>query len=159
MQPDEARAVGELAGEAAAGLAAQIRDVHRGIAGRVFGMLGQPAAPVRVLHDGISTAAYGGARRLTGGLVRSGGFAYGLTRDAGARSLEDSVPGRLAVGAINGAWGDRLEQRRSVLARRMTLRSGGRDLALDASALRSAVPDARPRLAVFIHGLGETDDA
>jgi pimeloyl-ACP methyl ester carboxylesterase len=159
MQPEEARAVGELAGEAAAGLAAQIRDVHRGIAGRVFGLLGQPAGPVRAMHDGIATAAYGGARVLTGGLVRSGGFAYGLTRDAGAPSLEDSVPGRLAVGAINGAWGDRLEQRRSVLARKMTLRRGGRDLALDASALRSAAPDAGPRLAVFIHGLGETDDA
>jgi pimeloyl-ACP methyl ester carboxylesterase len=159
MQPEEARAVGELAGEAAAGLAAQIRDVHRGIAGRVFGVLGRPAEPARVVHDGITTAAYAGARALTGGLVRSGGFAYGLTRDSRASSLEDTVPGRLVVGAINGACGDRLERRQNVLARAMTLRRGGRDLVLETSGLRRAVPDPQPRLAIFIHGLCETDDA
>ncbi len=159
MQSDEARAVGELVGEAAAGLATQIRDVHRGVAGRVFGLLGKPAAPVRIMHDGISTAAYGGARALTGGVVRATGFAYGLTRAANAPSLEESIPGRLAVGAVNGAWGDRLERRHNALARAMTIRRGGRDLVLETSALRSAIPDARPRLAVFMHGLCETDDA
>ncbi len=157
MQSDEARALGNLAGEAAAGVATQIRDVHRGIAGRVFGLLGEPAAPVRVLHDGIAAAAYGGARSLTGALVRSGGFAYGLTRGSHEPSLDDSIPGRLAVGALNGAWGDRLEQRENVLARRMSLRRGGRPL--DLNALAGAVPDARPRLAIFLHGLCETDDA
>jgi hypothetical protein len=159
MQPEEARAVGELAGEAAAGLATQIREVHRGVAGRVFGLLGRPAAPVRVMHDGITSAAYGGARKLTGGLVRASGFAYGLTRGADAPSLEDSIPGRLAVGAVNGAWGDRLERRHNALARAMTIRRGRRDLALEAPALRTAIPDAKPRLAIFIHGLCETDDA
>ena len=64
-------------------------------------------------------------------------------------TLEDTVPGRLAVGALNGAWGDKLDRRHSALARAMTMRRGGRDLALDAAALRSAVPDARARLAVF----------
>lgn len=159
MQPEEARAVGELAGEAAAGLAAQIRDVHRGVAGRVFGLLGPAAAPTRVMHDGISSAAYAGARALTGTLVRASAFAYGMTRPSDAPSLEDSVPGRLAVGAVNGAWGDRLERRQNALARAMTIRRGGRNLVLDPAALRAAVPDARPRLAVFIHGLCETDDA
>ena len=41
----------------------------------------------------------------------------------------------------------------------MTVRVRGRDLALDADALRRAFPGATPRLAVFIHGLCETDDA
>ncbi|MEO9023996.1 MAG: hypothetical protein ABI339_03210 [Solirubrobacteraceae bacterium] len=38
MQPDEARALGDLAGSAAAGLATQVREVHEGVAGRVFGL-------------------------------------------------------------------------------------------------------------------------
>jgi hypothetical protein len=51
--PDEARAIGDLAGEAAASIASQVREVHEGIAGRVFGLLGEPAAPVRAIHDTI----------------------------------------------------------------------------------------------------------
>ena len=41
----------------------------------------------------------------------------------------------------------------------MTLRRRGRDVAADADSLARAFPDATARLAVFIHGLGETDDA
>ncbi len=41
----------------------------------------------------------------------------------------------------------------------MTLRRRGRDGAADADSLARAFPDATARLAVFIHGLGETDDA
>jgi hypothetical protein len=159
MQPEEARAFGDLAGTAASGLATQIREVHSGIAGRVFGLLGVPAAPIRVMHDTISSGAYAGARFLTGGVLRGAGFAYGLTRSSDAPSVEHSLGGRLAVGALNGAWGDRLEQSGSKLARRMTLRRSDRDLDLDARALAAAIPDARPRLAVFLHGLCETDDA
>ena len=41
----------------------------------------------------------------------------------------------------------------------MAVRAGGRDVARDAGSLRRAFPDATPRLAVFIHGLCETEDA
>jgi pimeloyl-ACP methyl ester carboxylesterase len=41
----------------------------------------------------------------------------------------------------------------------MAVRVNGRDVALDAASLRRAFPDATPRLALFIHGLCETDDA
>jgi pimeloyl-ACP methyl ester carboxylesterase len=159
MLPDEARSLGDLAGEAAAGIAAQARDMHRGIADRVFGLLGQPAEPVRAIHDEVAAVVYGRARALTGGLVRGGGFAYGLTQPSDAPGLEDTPGGRLAVGALNGAWGDRLAARRSALAREMSVRRGGRDLSVDATSLARAIPDARPRLAVFVHGLCETDDA
>jgi hypothetical protein len=55
MRPEEVRALGDLAGEFAEGIATQARDVHGGIADRVFGLLGEPAAPVRAAHDAIST--------------------------------------------------------------------------------------------------------
>ena len=105
MRPEEARGLGHLAADAAAGVAAQARDVHAGIAGRVFGLLGAPAAPVRAAHDQISAAAYAGACRLTGSLVRGGGFAFGLTRPDDAPSLASRPGGRAVLGAINGAWG------------------------------------------------------
>lgn len=162
MRPDEVRALGDLAGEAAAGIADQARDVHAGIARRVFGALrglGPAVAPVRVLHDAISAGAYAGARSLAGAVVRGGATAVSLTRAPQAPSLADTVGGRVAVGALNGMWGDRLHGRRRVLELPTVVRRDGCDVPLDAGSLATAFPDATPRLAVFIHGLCETEDA
>jgi hypothetical protein len=159
MRRDELRALGDLAGDAAAGIATQARDVHAGIAARVFGALGPTAAPVRIAHNRISDGAYAGAARLTGTLVRAGAAAASLARPPDAPSLTDAPRGRLAVGALNGMWGDRLHREASVLETPMAVRAGGREVRLDAAALRRAFPAATPRLAVFIHGLCETDDA
>ncbi len=159
MRPDELRALGSLAGDAAAGIAGQAREVHESIAARVFGALGPPAAPVRVIHDRVSTTAYTAASALTGALVKGGAATASLARPDDAPSLADAPGGRLAVGALNGMWGDRLRRQRSALDTPMAVRVNGRDVALDAASLRRAFPDATPRLAVFIHGLCENDDA
>lgn len=159
MRPEEARALGHLGGEAAAGIAVQARDVQAGIAGRVFGLLGRPAEPVRVAHDHISTGVYAAARALTSSLVRGGAFVYGLSRPADAPSLSEDARGRAVIGAINGAWGDRLRAAGNPLEIPMTLRCGGTDVALDPGSLAQAFPGATGRLVVFAHGLGETDDA
>ena len=132
-----------------------MRDTHAGIAARVFGRLGSGATPVRIVHDRIAATAYAGAHGVTGALVRGGLGALSLTRSPNARSLDEDVSGRLAVGALNGAFGDALARRASPLATTMTLRSRGRELVLDPAAL----PFARPPLAIFLHGLCETDDA
>jgi pimeloyl-ACP methyl ester carboxylesterase len=157
MRSDEVRALGDLAGGAAGGLATQIRDVHRGIAGRVFGLLGAPAAPVQVAHDRIADGAYTAARVLSDSLLRGSAFTVGLARGDETGSIGDSARGRAVVGALNGAWGDMLHQRHSPLATPMSLRLRGRDVVLDGDGLRAAFPDATGRLVVFIHGLGETD--
>ncbi len=162
MRRDEARALGDLAGEAAAGIAGQARDVHAGIAQRVFGalqVLGPAAEPARLIHDGVSRAAYAAAGTLTRAVVRGGAGVFSLTCAEDAPSLSEGVRGRVAVGAINGMWGDRLNERRSVLETPMAVRRGGRDVGLGAAALAAAFPDATPRIAVFAHGLCETEDA
>ena len=92
-------------------------------------------------------------------MVRGGATAASLARREDAPSLTDAPRGRLAVGAINGMWGDRLHRNDSALETPMAVRAGGRDVACDASSLRRAFPDATSRLAVFIHGLCETEDA
>ncbi|HEY1568810.1 MAG TPA: hypothetical protein VGF68_17400 [Solirubrobacteraceae bacterium] len=162
MRPDELRALGDLAGDAAAGIAGQARDVHQSIATRVFGALGPTAAPVREVHDRVAAGAYAAASALTGAVVKGGSAAASLGwggTGPDAPSLSDAPRGRLAVGAINGLWGDRLHRDGSALETAMAVRVRGRDVTLDADGLRRAFPQATPRLAVFIHGLCETDDS
>jgi pimeloyl-ACP methyl ester carboxylesterase len=159
MRPEEVRALGELAGDAAAGVASQARDVHTGIAGRVFGLLGPPAQAVRVVHDRVAERGYAAACAVSGAIVRETARAVSLSRADDAPSLADTPAGRAVLGALNGAWGDLLHQRQSALETPMTLRRSGRDVALDADSLARAFPSATGRLAVFVHGLGETDDS
>jgi PGAP1-like protein len=159
MRRDEVRALGDLAGDAAAGIASQARDLHAGIAQRVFGALGPTAGPVRLAHDRISAGAYAAARALTGAVVRGGAQVAGLTLPPDAPSIGDSGRGRLAIGALNGAFGDRLHRRASPLRMSMTIRRDGRDVSADADELARAFPDATGRLVVFVHGLCETDEA
>jgi pimeloyl-ACP methyl ester carboxylesterase len=159
MRRDELTAFGELAGEAAGGLASQIQQMHSGIAARVWRAVGPAAIPVRLVHDQITSRGYSAARQLTRGLVSGSVRALGAPQTDEAKSIERSVMGRAVVGALNGIWGDRLAQRQNGLALKMTLRSGGRDVTATRAGLRAAYPYATSRLAVFIHGLCETDDA
>lgn len=63
------------------------------------------------------------------------------------------------LAVLNGAHGDLLQRELAALALPMTLRHQGRDLAAEPEALRAAYPHPTPRLAVFLHGLLETEDA
>lgn len=159
MRPEEIDAFGQLAGELAAGTTDRVREVHVGIARRIFHMVGPAALPVRIVHDGIAGLAYAGAREMTRAAVSAGALAAKVGRPADAPSIEQSPNGRRLLGALNGAVGDRLERRGSVLALPMVLRAGGRDLAPTELSLRSALLRPSSRLVVFVHGLGQTDEA
>ena len=159
MRPEEVTAFGDLAGDAVAGLAAQIREMHAGIARRAFDGVGPAAAPVELIHDEIADRAYRAAGLIGAGLVRTGARAISTTRAPDARSIDESPSGRLALGALNGAFGDGLHASGSALATKMTVRRGARDVPIESGALAEAFPDATARLALFVHGLCETDDA
>jgi len=151
--------VGELAGEAIEGIADQAREMHEGIAQHVFEAVGPGATPVKLIHDRIARNAYSTVREGLGGLVRAGARAASATQRDDAPSIEQSTAGRIVVGALNGAFGDTLERRGSALAIRMTIRRAARDVGTSQEALDGAFPDAASRLAVFVHGACETDDA
>src|SRR5215813_5606531 len=91
MYRSDIRAVGELAGDGLAAGSSLIAQMHADIAGRPFGALGPAAAPVRLLHDGISRAVYGGVR---GGLrlAAKGGAALAATRVTEAGPALDGTP-------------------------------------------------------------------
>jgi pimeloyl-ACP methyl ester carboxylesterase len=159
MQPDEVTALGELAGEAIASVAGQARDLHEGIAQRVFTGVGPMAEPVRLAHDRIARGVYTAVHRSLNAMARRGAKALSATTPPDAPSMQRSPAARIAIGALNGAFGDTLERRANALALSMTLRNRGQDVELNRAALRRAFPDATGRLAIFTHGLCETDDA
>src|SRR3954463_9427222 len=140
MLPSEVRATGELAGTAVGGMARFIRDAHLGIASRPFAALGILGAPVRVVHDRVSSAAYD----LVYKALAAGPRALVRLTPGNGIPAAGTLRGSLALGALNGAVGDRLAASGNPLALDMTLRGGERD---------------SPRIAVFVHGLCETDDA
>jgi len=159
MQPQEVRALGELAGEAIGGLAVRIKEMHQGIAGRAFDSIGVAAAPVKLIHDGIAGTVYSTVSGTLKTATRAAAGAASLTLAPEAPSLECAPAGRVAIGALNGAFGDRLEERGSPLAIRMAVRRGGDAVEPSKAAVTVAFPDATGRLAVFLHGLGETEGA
>jgi pimeloyl-ACP methyl ester carboxylesterase len=159
MQPDEVTALGELAGDAVSGLASHIRELHEGIATRVWNSVGPTAAPVRVAHDRIASGIYGAVGRSLGGATRAGARALSARTASDAPSLERARAARIAVGALNGVFGDRMVQTGNRLAWPMALRSQGAQVELEREALARAYRNASGRLVVFLHGLCETEEA
>jgi pimeloyl-ACP methyl ester carboxylesterase len=147
----EVRAVGELAGQAFAGTGTLIRDVHTAIARRAFEAVGPGGASARTIHDGVSSAVYGGVRVALEAVPRATAAAVATRAATEAPSLAASPRGALALALLNGYAGDALAARGSELALDMTLRHRGADLDLGTVT--------GERLAVFVHGLGETDAA
>ena len=116
---------------------AGIHGVHSAISGRVFRALGRSALPVRVMHDTIARGSYFGVRAGIAVAGRLAGEAY--ARRPGEANVH-------VVAALNALQGDVLE---GPLALGMTARDRGEIVEIPAA----------DRLAVFIHGLGETEFA
>ena len=123
-----------------------MRDAHGAVAARTFGLLGVLGLPARAMQDAISTGAYATVRFATSGAGRLASAGASSLLPPERRSLSSSREGRLVLGALNGAVGDRLV-------------STGSDAAIAMSLRAPADSDATPRLAVFVHGLCETDEA
>ena len=155
------RDAARLGGQALAGVTSAIRDTHLAIARRAFTLSGPPGKPVKLVHDTISTGVYGAVRVALSSGVRAGGTALATGRAAGSsyRPLADRRRGNAVVGAINGAWGDRLARTGNKLALTMTVRQKGRDVTVGRGELAAAYPDATGDVAIWLHGLCETDSS
>lgn len=158
MKSDEIRDAGALAGTALSEFAEIAQDTHRALAGRLFGLLGPYAAPVRALHDGISTVAYTSTRLGVRYLPAAAGLVGATVHDPKAESAHDEPRGRFVLGAVSGFWGDRVAREHASLAPQMRLRLHDGPLRRVPSNLSHDVGDgATDRLVVFAHGLCETD--
>jgi pimeloyl-ACP methyl ester carboxylesterase len=152
----------DLAGLAGAGIArpgAIAKGIHEAVAGRTFRALGILGAPVRLVHDAIAGRMYtsvGSTLRLA---PRAGGAAVARLAPPDAAAIGEGRYGAMALGALNGAFGDRLARDHPDLDVGLGLRRRGREVAADAASLADAYPDATPSLAVFAHGLCESEEA
>lgn len=156
---NEPRAAGALATEVFAGTVGIVEDTHRAVAGRLFAIAGSRRGPARLLHDTIAATSYGSVR--LGGLLAGSGIRFAATVAGAGRELAPitrSTAGTFAVGALNGWAGDRLERGGNDLTVRMSLRhDGGRVVDPTIEGLRAAYPGATSRIALFLHGLTETE--
>jgi pimeloyl-ACP methyl ester carboxylesterase len=137
-----------------------VREVHRSIANRVFGLTGHAtlgAARVpQLLHDGISAGVYSG---IGAGLRSVAAGLRAAERHGLGPRLETSPAGRQLLSVVNGLVGDRLVEERPELAIEMAVRRHGSDVPLEPVQVAAAFPDATGHVAVLLHGLGENDDS
>lgn len=158
-EPDEVRALAELAFVELAKATTGVGAVHRAIADRVYSAVrlgvGGFAIPSQLMHDTIARSTY---RSIAAGCTVAAGVAA-RTVDGGGPVLSESRRGAVAMGALTGLIGDALAESRSPLATVMAVRKDGRVQSLEKDALVEEFPDASPDLVFFLHGLMETEFA
>jgi len=165
VMPDrELKALGGLAGEYAdKALISTVAGVHTGVTGRVFSLVTPATGPtgqiVRFAHDSITNGMYAALRLGGNGVGAAIGAVGDLVGGEEERmSISESRFGRGVQAAINGLIGDRLEDERNPLAVSMALRKPGRDLPATRESLLEAFPQPTGKLAIFLHGLCETEE-
>ena len=158
MTPAELRAAGSLGGVVFAGLVSRIEQVHQAISGRVFDLTGPGSSLARLVHESVTRSTYVAVRTAGAAAGAAAGKALSVTR-AGGQPIDTEPAGNLALAALNAIAGDRLGPDLAPLAIRMAARAHGRDIDLTAGEIAASFPDATPKLAVFVHGLAETDDS
>jgi triacylglycerol esterase/lipase EstA (alpha/beta hydrolase family) len=155
MQAAEARALGALAGSAIAGTAARTAELHAAVLART------PArrTGVGAVHDAIARPVYAAVRGISAGVATAAGAGAAAVCRPEAPAFGDSRAGAIALSAVCGLYGDRVEREHAALAPAMAVRAAGRAVPAEPAALAAAFPGAAPRLAVFVHGLCETEAA
>jgi len=144
----EAQALVRLGVEEVASAPHGLKAFHLAIAQRAFDGVGPAARPVKIAHDTVAGAVYAGLGQAT----RFGGRA--LEAAVGRRYtqlLSESPRGAAAIAIVNGLVGDTLAEERNELTQPMAIRVDGVPAGVEDFA------HATPRVAVFLHGLMETE--
>lgn len=157
----EVRALTELGLTEAAAATAGIHRTHRAVSDRAFSIarraLGPAAARVQAVHDPLTDGIYRIVGTTTTATARLGGRFADLPL---ATAPSSTTTGAGILGVVHGLIGDELDARQSPLATaNLSVRVAGRPVTPDADGLARAFPRASGRLAVFLHGLVETEHA
>jgi pimeloyl-ACP methyl ester carboxylesterase len=129
-----------------------VQDMHHAIADKTFQTLLQvpglsvPTRIVQGVHDAVTQGVYAAVRHGSGAVMSLAGVAERLATD-GSRTPQGHE--RAVRSAINGVFGDALEQAGSSLSVGMNLHRDGAPMPLSEQSLAGL----RPRVCVFIHGL------
>src|SRR3954449_6155587 len=117
-EPDEARAIGHLMADALGGGVGVVRDVHKAVSTRTFGLLGMLGLPARGMHNAISTGAYATVRFATAGGGRLPPVAGPPLPPGGRRGPAVRPLGRGPLAPAGGAAEPVLVARRTACSRR-----------------------------------------
>ncbi|MFT3715074.1 MAG: alpha/beta hydrolase [Gordonia sp. (in: high G+C Gram-positive bacteria)] len=157
----EVRALSELGltelGKATDG----VHRTHRAVSDRIFGVvrrgIGPAVAPVKAAHDIIADGVY----RTVSESTRAAGRVGGRFADLPMSSAPSSTTGGAnLIAFVNGLIGDELDATRSPLTDDgMTIRVAGEPVDLSSDGLAEAFPQATGRVALYLHGLVETEHA
>ena len=129
------------------------------MATRVFRYVGEVSKPVQLAHDAIAGLAYGSTDAVGRALMKATGQGAALAQPQDAESMEQAVAGRVVKGALSGLWGDRLAEEQNPFAVDLAVRVNGHDVPATPGDLAPAFPQPTGRIAMFLHGLCETEDA
>ena len=153
VQGQEIRSLADLAGEGTRILTNLVRDMHSGIAGRVFGAIGPVSKPVEVVHNTTAALTYYAVDRAIRASLHGAGE---LAAEACSSDEDDAVESRPAaaglIAALNGIYGDELVNRGNGFALTMQIRDRGKPVEMKAAAIAAAFPKATGRIVVFVHG-------
>ncbi len=158
----EVRDAGRLVGDSLAGLVRGIGRTHLSVSSRTFDAVGPVAAPVRVLHDGLTRGVYATVAAAHAVVPRVGAFVTNERADRDDSPADVWSPRSRAarvLGVLNGLKGDTVATAYPELAFPMALRDhvNGGDVVPTHDGVSAAYPHATGRVVVFVHGLCETD--
>jgi pimeloyl-ACP methyl ester carboxylesterase len=147
----------DLAGEGTRVLTMLVRDMHSGIAGRVFDAVGPASRPVQVIHDATAAVTYGVVDAAVRGSLRGvGAMAAEAWSNDDPEAVQPTIQAHPkasgAIAAVNGIYGDELANRRNGFALTMQIHRHRRPVALTADSIAKAFPAATGRVVVFVHG-------
>ena len=131
-----------------------IGHMHQAIAERAFRAAGPGAVAARTIHQGVTRSVYAGLGLGTRALGMAAGAALARRE---LPDLSTTPRGSAVIAAITGLRGDALEAEGSPLHQPIAVRVAGEPVPPDADALAAAFPEATGRVAVFLHGLMETE--
>lgn len=164
---DELRALQQHAFDELSTAIGGIGHMQTAIAGRAFGALeaATRAYPplalgtwsARQAHSVISQAVFSAIRGCTTAAGLLGDAALARRRRGDLPQLSTTAGGGAALAALNGLIGDELERQGSPLQQPIAVRVAGKVVPAQREALPEAFPHPTPRLAIFIHGLMETE--
>ena len=156
---DDWRGVGDMITLATQRIVAPVEGMHRAIVARWLGMAGPRVGPTRRLVDRLTASIYA--------TVRLGGSAVGSTVSVvselagghmGLRPVWETPKGRYVQSVVNGVFGDTLEANGSPLRINLSMRDqDGYPIPATPIELSRAFPNPTGRLAVMLHGFGETE--
>lgn len=153
FKSSDLRSVSRLAVDATLGVVGIVEHLHHNIA-QLAPPVGQASARPTTGITGLVYRTVRGVTRATGGavdmLLRP---VEAWLRDRAAEGAAASAERQAVVAALNGVIGDHLAETGNALAIPMTLQHAGQPLGMDPVALAQAVPLARPRILLLVHGL------